>query len=581
MKVSTPLIWVLRKVVGGVVIAKARRALARFKDCSQACRATQERVLLEKIGRNADSDFGRAHRFSSIHTVEEFRRQVPITQYEYYEPYIERLKRGEVRALFGSGQKLLMFALTSGTTSRPKYIPITDVALREYRRGWLLWGLHVFDRYRSIFTGDSQTFQVASDWEEFRTEGGIPCGSISGLTAAMHGWVIRRRYCLPPILVRVKDSHARYYTALRLSLPRPVAMAIAPNPSTLLTIARLGDEEKEALLRDLADGTLDRRYELPSPVRRDLEPYLRKRHQKLVQELERVVEREGHLYPKHYWPRLTLLANWTGGTVGAYLQDYPQYFGQVPVRDIGLIATEGRMTIPIQDSTPAGVLDIVHGFFEFIPEEEIDSPSPTVLLADELQEGKNYYILLTTSTGLYRYDIRDVVRCVGWYYGTPMLEFLHKGAHIANLTGEKITEYQVVCAVDRSMQRLGLRCPTYTLAPVWAKVPYYALLMEQGSVPDAEVAAKLAAMVDEELCRSNLEYAHKRESLRLGPVRVRWVPNGTWEALRQRRIALHGGTLEQYKHPCLVPKLDFVRQFAATFEFGPSWTERRVRSAAS
>ena len=57
--------------------------------------------------------------------------------------------------------------------------------------------------------------------------------------------------------------------------------------------------------------------------------------------------------------------------MGAYLRQYPRYFGDLPVRDVGLIASEGRMTIPLADGTPAGVLDVTSHYFEFIPEEEM------------------------------------------------------------------------------------------------------------------------------------------------------------------------------------------------------------------
>ena len=70
------------------------------------------------------------------------------------------------------------------------------------------------------------------------------------------------------------------------------------------------------------------------------------------------------------------------------------------------------MTIPLRDDTSCGMLDYVHHYYEFIPEQEIDSANPTVLEAHELQPGGNYFILLTTSAGLYRYDIHDVVRAM-------------------------------------------------------------------------------------------------------------------------------------------------------------------------
>ena len=61
-----------------------------------------------------------------------------------------------------------------------------------------------------------------------------------------------------------------------------------------------------------------------------------------------------------------------------------RYFGATPVRDVGLIASEGRMTIPMQDGTPAGVLDVTTHYFEFIPEDQADRPEPETVEATEL-----------------------------------------------------------------------------------------------------------------------------------------------------------------------------------------------------
>ena len=136
------------------------------------------------------------------------------------------------------------------------------------------------------------------------------------------------------------------------------------------------------------------------------------------------------------------------------------------------------MTIPLQDSSRAGVLDFYHHYFEFIPVEEHDSKRPTVLEAHELIEGRDYFILLTTSGGLYRYNIQDVVRCVGFEGQAPLLEFLSKGKSFSNLTGEKISEHQVIEAVQRSFRELGLAIDTFTLAPVMEEMPRYVLLIE-------------------------------------------------------------------------------------------------------
>ena len=120
------------------------RAVKKFFAATRRSREVQREVLFEKLRRNAQSDFGRDHGMADIRTIEDFRRQIPIANYEYYRPYVERVKKGQIDAMFGPGSKVLMFAMTSGSTNIPKYIPITDHFLREYRRSWNIWGLATY-----------------------------------------------------------------------------------------------------------------------------------------------------------------------------------------------------------------------------------------------------------------------------------------------------------------------------------------------------------------------------------------------------------------------------------------------------
>src|SRR5260370_1288206 len=202
----------------------------------------------------------------------------------------------------------------------------------------------------------------------------------------MQNRLIRWLYCMPPSIGRVKDPAAKYYLALRLSLARRVGMIIAANPSTLVNMARAGDLEKEMLVRDLHDGTLSGRFDIPVAVRAALRRRIKKRRPERAKELEDIIRRTGTLYPKDYWPKDCIIGNWTGGSVGAYLRHFPKYFGATPVRDVGLIASEGRMTIPVHDNTPSGALDVTSHFFEFIPESEVDQQNPVTLAAHAVKE---------------------------------------------------------------------------------------------------------------------------------------------------------------------------------------------------
>src|SRR4029078_9328083 len=103
-------------------------------------REIQQRALLLKVARNANSDFGRTYGFDTIRSANEFRSRVPVLTYEDHHPYLSRVLNGQTTALFAPGTRLLMFAMTSGTTSEPKRLPITMELFREYQNGWRLWG---------------------------------------------------------------------------------------------------------------------------------------------------------------------------------------------------------------------------------------------------------------------------------------------------------------------------------------------------------------------------------------------------------------------------------------------------------
>ena len=185
----------IKWVLGGPVVNRAHRLARAFLDQTLHAPAVQRQLLLDQIARNADSQFGRDHHFHEIRTPDDFRRQVPVSGYDRHEPYIDRVRQGDIQALFGAGTRVLMFAMTSGTTSRPKTIPVTNRALQDYREGWTIWGIQAFDAHPEILRwGLRPILQIASDWRESFTAAGIPCGAITGLTASMQNPLVRSVY---------------------------------------------------------------------------------------------------------------------------------------------------------------------------------------------------------------------------------------------------------------------------------------------------------------------------------------------------------------------------------------------------
>jgi len=536
-------------LLGRLARLHARRVLARFLRDVERATQVQQRVLFEKLRRNAGSAYGRDHGFASIRTYDDFARQVPVSSYEDLSPYVRRVMAGETNAMFGRNQRVLMFAMSSGTTDEPKYVPVTPHFLAEYRRGWNAYGVKAISDHPATFL--RPILQVSSPMDEQHAPSGVPCGAITGLMAATQKRIVRRYYVTPPCTAYIADADSRYYTIMRLAMAGDVAFMITANPATQLKLARTADANAEPLIRDIHEGTLTSRFDVPRAVRDALAPRLASAPAR-ARALARIADSTGRLLPRDVW-NLGFLANWMGGTMGLYLQDFPEYFGDVPVRDIGLLASEARMSVPIEDGTPAGVLDVTSNFFEFIPAADHESPDPPVLRAHEVEPGREYFILLTTSAGFYRYDIGDQVRVTGFQGQAPVIEFLHRGSSVSSLTGEKLTEQQAVRAVEQACGQLGLPIRTFVLAPQWAGTPFYRLHLEGGPAIAGHPLQALAREVDAQLRAANIEYACKQDSGRLGPLELNPLPERFFAEHEAGELTRRGGRQEQHKHRYLLP----------------------------
>ena len=251
-------------VIRAVYLAWLRSRLRRLIADAQHAREFQHRTLLTKIARHGDSDFGRDFGFRSMRSADDFRRHMPVLTYEDHHEYMLRVLQGQTTALFAPGTRVLMFAMTSGTTGEPKRLPITEELFREYRAGWRLWGAGVYGDHRELMR--TKTLQLTSDWRRYRAQGGAPCGQISGLAATTRPRIAQRMFILPPAAAGIHDTAAKHYATLRFALETDrVGMIITANPSTLVEFARRADEQSEALIRDIHDGTLS--CDLPSDVR--------------------------------------------------------------------------------------------------------------------------------------------------------------------------------------------------------------------------------------------------------------------------------------------------------------------------
>ena len=365
------------------------------------------------------------------------------------------------------------------------------------------------------------------------------------------------------------DSDARYYTSARILVEENVSLMMALNPSTLLLLLRKMNQLHEQLIDDVERGGLSPAFVVPDDVRAHVAtryPGNPARAREL-----RALLRPGEdpvLAAHRVWPALRLVVSWRSPMQRPYLKLLEPHLGAVAQRDYILMASEGIIAIPYEDGQSGGLLATSIHFYEFIPEEQADRSDPDVLLAGDLEVGKNYIVLLSTSAGLYRYNIGDVLRVRAMRERTPVVEFLYRAGATSSITGEKLTEEQVVAAVAALAVRTRLTFEHFTLTPAPEGFPRYLLLAElpAGAPAPAETLRATPAMLDALLQEHNIEYGAKRKSQRLEAPEVWLVARGSYEALRQRRLA-QGANDGQIKPVGLTRDSTFANQFEVVERF--------------
>jgi hypothetical protein len=525
---------------------------------SEKPREVQEAKLFKLLQKNAESQFGRDHNFSSIKSVADYQRAVPIRDYEDFRPYIEKATAGQKKIL--TVEDPLMFATTSGTTAQPKYIPITPGYMEEFRLASVASGYHIYRSFPNVEQGVA--LSVVSPAVEGHTEAGIPYGAISGqLFQKEPYWVKKYISPIPYQVFLIRDYEIRYYTLLRLALVLPISCFYTLNPSTISLLLRRLKHYAPALIEDVRKGTISPPGELSAVTYDAVSKFLRA-DPKRADFLNNLLN-EGQFVAHKIWPTLELVTCWTKAAAAFYLADFPEQFGSIPVCDITYGASEGRGTVFMGPGKQ--MLALQSHFFEFVPEAEMGSANPTILLADQLEVGQHYFILFSTSGGLYRYNINDVVVVTGFYNRTPMLEFQYKGGNISSFTGEKITELQVTASVVRAAKRVGRNLRFFTVIPQFRPEPHYEVWIEPDSGhefdPDRseQQLAQLAQALDDELAIENVEYKTKRDSLRLENVEARLLTAGSYENFRKYLTSLGVGDA-QIKVSHLNPKAE-ARQY--------------------
>ncbi|HWR77776.1 MAG TPA: GH3 auxin-responsive promoter family protein [Thiobacillus sp.] len=537
-----------------------RTAWRELEKSSHDVAAAQKRVLHGILQQNRNTAFGQRHRFAEVNSIADYQRLCPVQGYDSLRPYIDEQESSGKPAITAEAAEF--YAQTSGTTGAAKRLPVTPTMLKQIKRQQALAGFLQYRACPQAFGG--ALLGITGAAEEDQTATGKTVGAISGVMYEMLPWPMKRKFILPSGVFGIKDHLTKYLLILRLALAeRDITYIATANPSTFVLLLELAHTHREELLTGIETGQWPAEHPLPINVANAMKRKLRPNRARSV-ELRALFASRNRLMISDIWPHVALMATWTGGNCRIPLQAIK---AQLPERavtmDLGLLASECRITLTVEANTRSGMPVFTDYFFEFVERAQWDNKQPEFLTLDQLEQGNEYYLFVTTTGGLYRYDMNDIVKVAGFRNSVPLIEFLQKGRGVTNITGEKLYEKQLIQATADLAAQCSLDIPFFiVLADRIAGHYEFYFELSGSTTPNLQ---ELGRLLDRFLCQQNDEYKQKLASGRLKPLQARQLKPGTATHFRTYMVE-RGQKDGQFKVQCLAYKdevdFDFSSQLA-------------------
>lgn len=543
------------------VRSEGARLFEALEAAAQDVEQTQFEVLKRILEDHKETYFGKIHKFNMIESLADFRKFVPVHDYETLRSWMDSQDltgRPTINPDLPS-----FYAMTSGTTGKPKFIPVLKTSLRSHKHTTNLFIYRVMKDRPDVLKGHILAI-VSPAIEGYRPDSGASYGSTSGHMYQGMPKLVRKKYIVPPAVFSIEDYDLKYQLILRLALRyRDVSYLSTANPSTIVRLVKLLNSNWPQLYKDLREGGFSRMDELTNDQRRSLVGRLGAKRV-WAEELNTLYQKNGKLRIQDVFPTLQAVGCWTGGSCAIFFEQLKSEFPpQTLVRDIGYLSSEFRGTVPISSHTNAGVPTFRDYFFEFVEKNNWEADRQEFIGLGQLQDKKQYYIFVTTDSGLYRYNMNDIVEVDGFFHKAPLLRFVQKGKGVTNITGEKLYESQVIYSLQRAENTLGLSSSFYTMICDPERAVYRLVYEPKIETVEKTVALKeeIVSNIETALNEVNIEYEVKRKSARLLPLELMVLKPGTFEEFK--KFCLKQGQREsQFKIIALQYKKDIKFNFA-------------------
>jgi hypothetical protein len=466
----------------------ARRVRKKINNWSSNPIATQEKVLLHLINEGKKTAFGKDHHFNAISNYEEFKKHVPIRDYEALRPYVERIKNGEADVLWKGLP--IYFCKTSGTTSGTKYIPITSDSISNHinsARNAIL--CYIAETGDASFVDGKMIFLQGSP--ELDTSGKIPVGRLSGIVAH-HVPAYLQKNRMPSFAVNCIDDW---------------------------------EEKVDAIAKE----TLNKNMTLISGIPPWVQMYF-----------DSILKHSGKANVNDVFPHFSLFI-YGGVNFEPYRKKIEQTVGKrIPSIEL-YPASEGFIAYQDSQLEEGLLLALDDGiYYEFIPVEEVFDAAPRRLSLKDVELNKQYAVVINSNAGLWGYNIGDTIKFVN---KAPFrIEVTGRIKHFISAFGEHVIGEEVEAAIQVVANHLKIEVSEFHVAPEVTPLnndlPYHEWFIETEHPPTSWSAFQ--KLLDETMQSKNSYYKDLIVGKVLQPLKITPLPAGAFHVFMKSSGKLGG-----------------------------------------
>ncbi|MBR0399659.1 MAG: GH3 auxin-responsive promoter family protein [Mogibacterium sp.] len=547
---------VLTKAIVGAMIKKGYLDIRSMHRNAVNAGGKNKELLHKILEKNKDTEYGRKYHFADIRNIGDYRRMVPITDYHDYEDYIERMiYKGEENLI--TSMPVIGYAQSSGTVGGRKYVPLTQPQINVYTKHTVTRMMACADKYSRKHFGKSikpgrglYTNHAIYDY----LPNGVLSSNVADVAARQLGFLYpyilsnpyKRLFTQYEAEFRyvntrfaLQDRDTMYVFSVFLKMFTDLMLYLKKHWETIV------DDIEKGTVSDIANATPEIKEMLLAKIKPDPE-----RAAELRREFEKGFDET--IIPR-IWPNMSAICGIGTSTFEQFYKLSKSMTGDIPYDFSIYGASEGLFAAVDELNSPKQLMLVESCFYEFIP---VDDESK-ILCIDELEVGKEYEIVVTTQSGLYRYKCGDVIKVVDYLHECPYIQFAYRKGQLLNLAGEKTTEEHMQAAVDKIAAEAGCRILNWTVDSIIDAQPCHYLLMLENE--DGLDLRQYTDFADAVLRDINVRYEHFNDRGVLGKVQIVNLEPGTnaeWIRLKEES----GTSVSQIK-PVRILDTDDKKEF--------------------